>query len=362
MSHNTITARQGICILIMFLLGNSLVSGGSTKLEQDSWSAFVFTMILVIPMVFVYGRIIKLFPGKNLFDISEVLFGKVVGKVFIALFTWYGIHLAGHIIRSFSEFIQIITMLETPKLPILIMVLLINVYLARSGMETLGKWSMVVLPIVSVVLVLTTLLALKDMKFDNILPILNHSPQEIAAASYETFCAPFGASVLFLCVADSIRKTDSPYHIYLSAILITALIFIVIIIRNIETLGAAMMSSTFFPSYTTARIINVANFLARIEGSISMNYLLAGMVKISLSLIAASKGIAKLFHLPKEKPLVVPVGLLCMALGAIFYDNIMQLVDSMRYYKVYAALFQIYLPVFFWLAGEIYVKRHPLAQ
>jgi spore germination protein KB len=92
-----------------------------------------------------YARIIRLFPGKDLFEILEILFGAIGGKILIALFTWYPIHLGALVLRNFSEFTQISAMPETPQLPMMILMVLTTIYLARHNMKGVGKWSTVAL-------------------------------------------------------------------------------------------------------------------------------------------------------------------------------------------------------------------------
>ncbi|MDD4796433.1 MAG: GerAB/ArcD/ProY family transporter, partial [Eubacteriales bacterium] len=271
-----------------------------------------------------------------------------------------GIDISANVMRYFTEFFHIVTLLETPQLIILILLTVTTVYLAKRDVTLLGKMTLLAVPVVVLVIVLTSLFSLKQVRPEYLLPVLNHSPREIADASYSAFCAPFGASVLFLGVADSIKKKESPYRIYLTGTLLAAALLLVATIRNILILGGPMLSIEYFPSYIAARTINIGEFFVRIEGSISMNFLLSGLVKITIALTATARGITKLFNLPDEKAVMLPAGLLCMAVCSVFYNSTMHIQHFFQYYKMYASLFQIYLPMFFWLAGEIHVRRRSL--
>ena len=114
--------------------------------------------------------------------------------------------------------------------------------------------------------------------------------------------------MLILSVAGAIKKTDSPYKVYLGAMLLGALVLLVVVVRNTEILGAPMMGAEYFPSYVAARVIDVGDFLSRIEITIAMNFILAGIVKISMCLIAAAKGAARLFAVSDYRRIVMPVG------------------------------------------------------
>ena len=151
MSKQFLTARQAISMITMFILGSSVVMGGYSELGQDSWVALLGALVLAVPAIVVYARIMQLFPEKNLFEIILTLFGKFFGKFLVALFTWYSIHLAALVIRNFSEFITIVTMPDTPELASMMLMLFVSVYMAKSGSKTPGRSPIITLPIIIII-------------------------------------------------------------------------------------------------------------------------------------------------------------------------------------------------------------------
>lgn len=364
MRKETVSYRQAFCILGLFLFGSSVVLGVSNDVGQDGWAALFIGAAFSIPAALLYARLIRLFPETDLFCIMQAVFGKVLGRIFIIVFAWYALHLGAMVMRDYSEFIEIVAMPETPQLPIMIALVLVTAYLAASGMETLGKWSVCMFPIVILVVIVTFILALNLMDFSNLLPVLTTPPMKLLQSGRDVFSFPFAETVVFLCIADTVRKEDSPYKIYLRTFLFGTVILLTIIVRNVATLGPAMVRSSYFPSYTTARILQVGEFLSRIEGSISMNFLLAGITKITLCLIAAAKGVAHLFGIRDYRRLLMPTGLMMLALCAIVHKNTMGVFAFLRVYGIYAMLFQVAIPLVVWIFAEFYRKRHraPLTQ
>lgn len=364
MQKEMISPRLAICILALFIFGSSVILGVSCDAEQDSWISVILASILTLPMILVYARIMKLFPEKDVFEIIEIVFGKIFGKCFIFLLTWYGLHLCALVLRNFSEFVEISIMPETPQLPIMLIMIVVVIYMALSGVKTMGRWSIGVIPFILFVVVLTTALAMPKMDFSNIQPVLEHDFKTILAGSYKLFTFPLAETVLFLALADAVKKEDSSYRVYLYAIFFGTIVLLVVILRNLFLLGSEVMCAEYFPSYMAARIINVADFMARIEGTIAMNFILAGIVKMVVCLIAATKGLAHLFHLANYKRLVFPVALLSVALCVSIYDNAMEMFDFLDVYQYYAIPFQIIIPLLIWIFAEIKVRRQkvPAAQ
>ena len=357
MRKELISKKQGVSIIMMFIFGSSVVMGVNSETQQDSWLSLMLGAAGTIPIILVYARIVRLNPGMDIFEILESLLGRVAGKAAVALMSWYALHLAALVLRNFSEFIQIASMPETPQLPIMIVMMLVTAYMAKSGVETLGRWTLAMLPLVLAVVLLTMLLSLNKMDFSNIQPIMAHSFGDISFAAFSLFAFPFAETVLVLGVAGAIKKTDSPYRLYLGSVLLGALVLLLVLLRNIDILGPAMMGAEFFPSYAAARVIAMGDFLSRIEIAIAMNFILAGIVKITVCLMAAAKGAARLFGLDDYRRLVMPVGLLMVALCAIVYDNTMEMFAFLPIYQYYALPFQVGIPLIVWILAEVRNKK-----
>lgn len=357
MHNEKVTFHQAIYSIALYCFGSSVIMGVSTDAKQDSWIAILLAALFISPVFLAYARIMRLFPEKNLFEIMEILFGKVVGGIFTALLTWYAIHLAALVLRDFAEFIQVLDLPETPQLPIMILIALTTVYLAQGGMKAIGKWSVVAICFVSFVVALTFSMPIRQMNFKNLLPVMECCPAFLAKNSLPLVAFPYGESVIFLCLADSFRKQDSPYKLYFASLLLIVIFFLLVFVRNLALLGLTMMEASYFPSYLAVRIVEVGDFFARIESSISSNFILAGILKQSACLLAASKGIVRLFRLPCEQTFVLPAGMLALALCAILYQSTMEMMAFLEYYFYYSLPFQVIIPLIVWVAAEIHTRR-----
>jgi len=73
MVKEEITQKEAICLLVNFIMGSTLIMGIGTNAKNDAWLAGIFGLLMSIPVIVIYARIIQLFPGKNLYDLG---FGK----------------------------------------------------------------------------------------------------------------------------------------------------------------------------------------------------------------------------------------------------------------------------------------------
>lgn len=357
MQKEMISMRQAICMIVSFIFGTSAVLSVESGAGQDAWIALVIAAVLGSLLSLVYARVISLFPEQNLYDIAQAIFGKIIGKIMIALMTWYAIHLAALVLRDYAEFIQIVALEETPQVAMMIMILLITGYMAISGIEVLGKWIMIALVLVLMVVLFTVVLSIKQVTLSNILPIMTHDFTTIGSSAFKLFTFLFAETVVFLALADSIKKSDNPYKIYLYGIFIGALIFIVIFLRNLMILGVPTLEKSYFPSYIAARIINIAELFSRIELTVFYNFLFGGIAKISICLFAAIKGVEKLFNIKSNVKIVFLISLIILLISRFQFKSVMEMMNFIDIYQYYALPFEIIIPMLVWIGAEIKTRK-----
>ncbi len=352
MKKETISGQKMCAMLVVFMIGNSIVSGGSTNLKQDAWISIIIGLLIAIPILLIYIRIINLYPSKNIYEVLIELFGNIIGKIIMIFFIWYCFHLGAIVLRNFSEFIQIVSKPETPQIVIALAIIFTSIYLVKSGIMVIGRWSVVIFIIILFFVLGTFSLGLANIKFEYLLPFCNHSFREIMKDSFIYYSFPYAETVVFLSFFDSLRPNEKVSKVFLYGFLISVCMQLLIIFRNITLLGPEMFHISLFPSYVALRIIGIGRFLTRFEGFALINFLLLGISKISLSLFAAIKGVTCLFEFKNYKRLVIPIGLLMVSLSAIIYNNTLEMFSFVNFYPYYAFPFQVIIPVIIWIFAE----------
>lgn len=352
-----ITDKEAICIVVLFLLGGSIVIGTGIEVKNDAWIAGILGIIFFVPFALIYARIQAIYQGRDLFQIANLLFGKVVGTVIIAVYTWYSFHLGALVLRNFGEFANITTLNDTPLIVILLSFSIITIAAARSGIEVIGRISTYALPLVIFVLVFMEVLSLKQMKFNYIKPIFVNGFQRIAEAGFTVFSFPFAESVVFLGIFYSLKKRDSAYKVYLTGVFISGIILITLTFVNTFILGP-VVQDFYFPSYSSFSRIRLGNFLQRMEGTISVSFAVTCYIKSSVCLLVACKGISAIFNLSDYRFITIQAGLIMTYLAYIIYDNTVEMTDwALNIYPYYAIPFQIIIPLFIWIWAEIKNRR-----
>lgn len=357
MQKEQITDKEAICILIIFIIGSSLIIGIGGEAKNDAWISGIAGIVMVIPMLLVYSRILSLFQGKDLFDILIIIFGKVIGRIVTFLYIWYAFHLGALVLRNFGEFMNAVALPETPMFVSLFCLGLVCIIAVRLGIEVLGRTTAYFIPLIFFVLAVILLISIPQIRLDYIKPVLGNGIIPVLKGGFSTFSFPFAETVLFISVFSSLKTKKSPLKVYFWGVLISGIIIIIVTLRNIAILSN-MLGSYYFPSYQAVRMIRIGDFIQRTEVSVSLVFIFGVFIKSSICLLVTCKGIEKMFNLKDYRSIVIHTGLLMIYFSYIVYDNIMTMSYwAFKVYSYYAFPFQVILPIIIWILAEIKGKK-----
>ncbi|MDP4090518.1 MAG: endospore germination permease [Bacillota bacterium] len=359
MYKEQITDKQGICLLSLFIMGSTLIVGTGGTAKNDAWIAGIAGIIMAVPIIFVYSKILVLFPGMDLYEILNVVLGKLVGNIVAVIYIWYGFHLGALVMRNFGEFINTMTMPETPLIFPMLCLALVDVIAVKSGVEVMARISALVLPFLLFIIALVELLAIPQLKFHFIKPILGEGIAPVLMGAFNTFSFPYAETFIFTAAAFALKSKKSIYKVYFISLFFAGTLIIMLTLRNILILGGTL-GTLYFPSHVAVSIIRLGEFLERIEVTVAIVFVFGAFIKSALCLFAVCKGIARVFNLTDYKSIVIQTGLLMTYFAYIVYDNIMLMqLWAFKVYPFYAFPFQVILPLLILIAAELKKRKKP---
>lgn len=240
MRKEQITDREAVYLLIIYYIGSSLILGIGAGSKNDAWLSVIFGVIMAMPIILVYARMLVLFPGKGLFEILDCIFGKVIGSFVSILYIWYSFHLGGLVIRNFGEFINTAAMPETPLIVPMLCLGFVAIIGVRSGIEVIGRISAFSFPLLLLIIVAVQIMGFPQWHFQHIKPILEDGLKPVLKSGFSAFSFPFAESVILMGVFFSLKTAKSPYKVYLKATAFAGLLFLIITLRNIFILGGIL--------------------------------------------------------------------------------------------------------------------------
>lgn len=345
--------------MALFIMGSTLILGIGSDAKQDAWLAIIIAAALAVPMLAIYARILALFPEKNIYEILSIVFGNIFGRVIALFFIWYAFHLGTMVLRNFQEFIMIVAFPETPEFISVMLMGILCIWVAKEGIEVLGRFSQLAIILLAFIIIVVISLGMKDARLDNFRPLLYNGVKPVLSSAFSVFSFPFAETVLFMAVFTFMKGRNNSYRVYYFALAIGAAFTLMVTVRNILVLGADFIEQVYFASYAVVSLVNIGNFLQRIEVTVSVVMLFTGFVKISVCLLAAARGVDYLFKVGNYRQLVAPVGFLMMITSCFIYQNAMEMQEfAFNIYRYYAFPFQVILPLIIWIGAEIKAKKN----
>jgi len=312
--------------------------------RQDSWLVVVASFVCALPFLLTYAMMAKKLPGKNLMEIYEAVFGPVIGKFVSLLYLGYFFILLSFNILDLSDFYVGSVMQETPKAPLIVIALAVAGYGVCKGVKTIAKAGFLSAFLSAVVILATSALLVKDMDFTNFLPILE-APKKTLAQGIHIFTAlPFCEVFVLTMVMPSVDQSDKLGRNTVAGAFVGMLLLLIVAVRNTAVLGpmTALYTSN---SYMAVRVIDIGEFLTRVELFVAISIIGAVFTKVMVLFYAMMAGMKSVFGLESAKAMIVPViGLVTVMALIAFSSPVSHAYSGMRYHAFFPLLFEFILP------------------
>jgi len=313
--------------------------------NHDTWLALLASLIFGLFFAQVYIALAKIFPGKNLVQINDLIFGAYLGKLISLQYIYLFITLLSIYIWFMGDFVLTYIMPETPILLILVMFTFIAAWAVRQGIEVIARTSIPFGLISALFVFLTFVLLSKDMDFTNLLPIFEVPLTDFIQSTHIITHITFSEVLVFLMVIPYSNEPKQVKKSVLWGLLMGGLVLLAATIRNIAALGP-LSSVVTSPSLEAVRLINIAKIISRLEILVAMAQILLLFLIASVLYYAAVLSLAQITKLRSYLPLVLPIGIIAITLALISYGSSMQLSYSSMYITpIFSVWFYFILPL-----------------
>ncbi|MCM1988560.1 GerAB/ArcD/ProY family transporter [Oceanirhabdus seepicola] len=358
MNKEVISDRQGISLVVLFIIGtNSIMAAGLTA-EEDIWIAVIIGIVMGIPMMLIFARLHCIFENKDLFDTIEICFGKVLGKVVVIILTLYAFEAIASIVRNFAQFPVAVSLNNSPLILVMAIIMILCVWAVKEGIEVISKWARVFLLVLIILIFMTLLLSLNIININYIRPVLRHGIKPVLKGAYEVFMFPFTQTVVFIMAFSSFKTKKSSYKIYLMGLLIGGLEVLLLSLLSVLVLGVDTASGLFYPAYAIWLRINIGDIFERMEIIAGGLFTIGAFIKLCIFLMATSKGVSNILGFDDYKLIVAPIAFFAVILAGFEFDS---MIDYFEFtggpWYIYAFPLQVGLPIIIWIVAEIKKKR-----
>lgn len=352
MKNIKISPFQLAVLIIGFLFGSSAIMNPSAAAKQDAWLAYIIGWAGGLILMSIYVAIARLNPDKTLVGILKSTFGKYLGSLLAVFYIWYFIHLAALVARNYGSFMGIFVYVQTPRVFIIGVFLIVVAYGVRKGLEVIARANEILVPFVPIIVFVIFFSSYSVYEISNFFPVLENGIKPVLSSGFSVLTFPFGEAVVFLMIFPFLNKQEKLLKVSYISVFIIGLILLNITVRDLMILGPDMFSRVTFPPGVSARLIPPID----LDPLINVNLLIGGGVKMAICIFAAVFGISQLFDLEDYKLFVLPIIAIVVSLSMWLYDNVLQMLTwAEEIYPYYVAPFQIIIPVIILIIS--YLKR-----
>lgn len=340
-----ITSRQLLFSVLAFVQGSSLLTAYfSDVMEQNSWMGVIVAYLVALPIMLMYLFILSKHPGKGLIEINDILFGRVLGKVFSGLYIFYFFSLIALNTYDVYTFIIGYMMPDTPPQVLALLFVLIPILLSRKGMDSISRLAALFSIIQIVSMVAFILLLIKDFNPENLLPLFNMPLKNFVQGTHTILALPYCELVVFMMIIPMVDNQKTVKKHFLVGYSIGAVMLLVIVLQEVLVLGSAI-GYFGLPGFETIRLINLVDIINRMDTVYALLLYVLRFFKVSVLLYVCSLAIAQSTGLTQYRPIVALIGVLAALLSIIAHESsAINFEWGKNTAAVYSSFFNLLLP------------------
>jgi len=353
MKNEAISERQAIILVILFILGSSLLLGCGSEAKQDSWIAIIIGILWSVILLLMFSRILSLYPGKDLFDILQIVMGKFLGKIISILMIWFAFHDGAIVLSNLLEFTVTLVFPDTPVLVLMIFFTMLVIWSLKAGIEVLGRWAEFFSWVIISIVLIVPVLSIPQMDINRLKPILSNGMAPLLKGAFSSFSFPFGETVIFTMVFSNISKVKNYKKTFIVGLLVGGSLVLLTSLRNLLVLGSETVSRLYFKSTLSVSLIKLG-FLQRLEMTVIIVFIVCVFIKVSIATFAVCNGISKVFSFNDYKFMATPIALLMLSFSSFVYKSSMEMVFfASNVWPYYSFVFEVIIPLIIFIVAEI---------
>jgi len=182
-SHNgKISARQVMILLILQMLNmNMLIMPriGANYLGRNSYIAPIIAILIGLIYLFCVTSLTTKFPKSTFVEITKELLPNWISYILIVAFAAKLVISVGLELRMFGELVNQVMLPRTPISIIMIVFILSAAYLVKSGIESTGRMSEILIYFIAVPLIIALLIMIFKTDYREVLPFFQVDPTDV---------------------------------------------------------------------------------------------------------------------------------------------------------------------------------------
>ncbi|KEO82594.1 GerAB/ArcD/ProY family transporter, partial [Tumebacillus flagellatus] len=308
--------------------------------RQDSWLVYLLAGAVVAVCLWMLIRVSKRFEGSDLYEALVRRF-KVAGRGVVLLYTLLIFFILCRDLRMLTDFVNIQLLQKTPLMAISLLVAVTIVFIARGGIEMLGRITELYLPLLLLVVLTLPLLTAKEFEPRYFKPVLDSGIPQVLKSGWMAFGYLTEILILpFILPYKIFNMRNGLIGLGGGVFFLTLLIAL-----DLLTLGPHIGSRFMYPNIELIRQIRITDFLDRFDIAVISIWLPSIVTKIGYGVYIVSHGLHRVFPSASAQRLTTGVGAMAMTCSMWFFENSIQLLKLNYAWPAVMAVYGVLVPL-----------------
>ncbi|RKD22033.1 spore germination protein [Caminicella sporogenes DSM 14501] len=359
-NNDKIISNQLFSVLTSLIIGIGILSLPRNLADKAGADSLVVLIIGSLIFMLIANLIVTLvlkFPHSTIIEIGNYLMGKFVGKILGIAYFIYIFMLAVIEARVVGEICKSFLLLTTPIEIIILSFLLVSAYTVRSGMETIARMAVILLPPSIIPALLAMFIVLPDIDPTYFLPVLRTPPINLLKSIPEVGFSFLGFEFI-LFIAFFVKDYKNIRKVSNISIITVSIIYFLTVFITIGRFGIEETRTLVWPVITLFKTINIpGTFLENIEVIIMTTWLFSIFMTFTISYYGAVFLLSRVIESKEHNYLAIPL-LPLIYFCSLIPENVAQTYDLLgKYSYIGGTIFIVGIPILL-LVMSIF-KRKP---
>lgn len=289
---------------------------------HDAWITVVIASVLGVFLGYAVLFLGVRFPDRNLVEYSIELLGPWIGRVIALIFVAFFLYVSGVVVREFGALLVTAVMPSTPLVVFSTLMVMMAAYGVYLGLEVIARVTELVFPIFLAVGLAIFLLALPEMDFYQLQPVMAHSFPSILKSSTVLLAFVAEGLVTLMFVPNMNKQREAALWLppVVSLLLFVPLVLLVVGVTAL--MGGKETARLAFPVYEFVKTVHLGGFIERIESLMVGIWVTTVGLKVMVLFYGAVTALAETLSLKDYRPLVLPGGVVLVALSILIFPDV----------------------------------------
>lgn len=354
--NNKISIRQFQVLLVLDIFGIGITSLPRSVAEfagQDGWILIIIATVLACVCVYIISTIAGMFPNDTFVEYSSKILTRPVGILLSCGFVIKIILSLSFELRVFGEIIKQIMLFNTPFGLIALSMILLGAFAAAKGYETRGRIAEILIFIILIPLLFVFGVAITDVDFTNLKPIMVTSHQNILKGGFFTVFAFSGMDFVLLAY-PYIRRPESARKGSLQAIILVGILMLLITVITIARFGPFDVAHQMWPVLEIMDTIDLpGSFIERQDALIMSFWIISIFVIVNAGMFFSSLLMRDIVKKGKHSLYII----ICIPIVyfiSFFPQNIAETYELMDFvYITFGSAYLIVIPIVLLIVAKV---------